>query len=457
MKKLLFFFTILSIIPSNAQCWKDISLGGATTVCIKNDGTLWAAGWNEYGQLGDGTNDNKNVLTKIGNDNDWKSVTLGTNLQTLAIKNDGTLWAWGSNNKGQLGDGTNIDRNVPTKIGNDSDWKYVAAGRQHSFAIKTDGTLWAWGPNNNGELGDGTNIDRNVPTKIGTDNNWLSIAAGLRYTMALKNDGTLWATGNNDYGQLGNGQPYIKTNIFSQIGNSNDWLLISTRTSTSSAIKKDGTLWTWGSNQNGQIGNGYDYPDIIIPTQIGNETNWKQIASGDFNISAIKKDGTLWTWGLNDYGQLGDGTYVDKFTPNQIGNENNWQSIYTGGGHCGALKTDGTFWMWGLNSAGQIGNNTNIEVNYPIQVNCSALKTDEFSISNLYSVYPNPAKETINIDSFNDKSFINNIKIIDSSGKLLLKQSNNFQQVNLNKLTKGVYIIQIEADGKSYNQKFIKE
>lgn len=457
MKKLLLFFVFLFINTIYAQCWQNIALGGATTVCIKSDGTLWATGWNEYGQVGDGTNDNKNILTKVGNDNDWKSVTLGANLQTLAIKKDGTLWAWGANSKGQLGDGTNIDRNVPTKIGNDTDWKYVAAGRQHSVAIKTDGTLWAWGPNNNGELGDGTYIDRNVPTKIGTDNNWQSIAAGLRYTMALKNDGTLWTTGNNDNGQLGNGKPYIKTNIFSQIGNSNDWLLISTRIYTSSAIKKDGTLWTWGDNQEGQLGNGDVDNDVTIPTQIGTDTNWKQIASGDLNSSAIKTNGTLWTWGLNDYGQLGDGTYVNKFIPTQIGSDNNWELVYAGGGHSGALKTDGTFWAWGLNSSGQIGNGTNIDsINYPTKVNCPTLKTDDFIATKAYSIYPNPTKDIINIENFNEGS-INSIKIIDSTGKLVLKQNNNLQQINLKQISQGIYIIQIESDGKLYNQKIVKE
>jgi alpha-tubulin suppressor-like RCC1 family protein len=457
MKKLLLFFVFLFINTIYAQCWQNIALGGATTIFIKSDGTLWATGWNEYGQLGDGTNVNKSVLTKIGNDNDWKSVTLGANLQTLAIKNDGTLWAWGRNINGQVGDGTNIDRNLPTKIGNNNDWKFVVAGRQHSLAIKNDGTLWAWGSNSQGELGDGTTVSKNIPTKIGNDTDWKSIAAGYRYTIALKNDGTLWTCGDNDWGQLGNGKPYISTNVLSKIGDSNNWLLISTRISTSSAIQKDGTLWTWGNNQQGQLGNGDVDHNVTVPTQIGIDKNWKQIASGDLNSSALKTDGTLWTWGLNDYGQLGDGTYIDKFTPTQIGNATDWESIYTGGGHSGALKSDGTFWTWGLNSSGQTGNGTTtIDINYPIQISCPTLRIDEFLTTKTYSIYPNPAKEIINIENFDNKS-ISNIKIIDSSGKLVLKQSNNLQQINLKEIPQGIYIIQIESEGKLYNQKFIKE
>ncbi|MFZ0599416.1 MAG: T9SS type A sorting domain-containing protein [Flavobacterium sp.] len=456
MKKLLLFFTFLFVPTINAQCWEDIALGGGHSVFIKSDGTLWATGWNEFGQLGDGTNENRNVLTKIGNDNDWKSVTLGSNLQTFAIKNNGTLWAWGRNINGQLGDGTNINKNSLTKIGNDNDWKYVAAGRQHSIAIKTDGTLWAWGSNSKGELGDGTNIDRNSPVKIGNDNDWQSIAAGHRYTMAIKKDGTLWTCGDNDSGQLGNGKIFISTNILSQIGYSNDWLLISTRILTSSAIKKDGTLWTWGNNQQGQLGNGDVDNDVTIPTQIGTDTNWKQIASGDFNSSAIKTDGTLWGWGINDYGELGDGTFIEKHIPTKIGSDANWQSIYVGGAHSGGLKTDGTLWIWGLNSSGQIGNGNNVDLNYPTQVNCPTLKIDDFLTTKAYSIYPNPTKDIINIGNFNEES-VNSIKIIDLAGKLILKQSNNLEQINLSQIPQGIYIIQIQSEGKIFNQKIVKE
>ena len=456
MKKTLLFLTFLFISTINAQCWEDIAVGGSHTVYIKSDGTLWAVGGNEFGQLGDGTNENRLVPIKIGNDNDWKSVTLGSNHQTLAIKTDGTLWTWGRNINGQLGDGTNINKNSPTKIGNDNDWKYVAAGRQHSIAIKTDGTLWAWGSNSKGELGDGTNIDRNSPTKIGNDIDWQSIAAGYRYTMAIKKDGTLWTCGDNDSGQLGNGKSNINTNILAQVGSSNDWLLISTRTITSSAIKKDGTLWTWGNNQQGQLGNGDVDNDVAIPTQIGTDTNWKQISSGTLNTSAIKTDGTLWSWGINDYGQLGDGTYTQKNVPVKIGNDTNWQFVYVGGIHSRGLKTDGTLWGWGLNQTGELGDLTNLYTNYPIQINCATLKTDDFSIVKQYSIYPNPTKGIINIENFDNKA-IKAIRIIDSSGKLVLKQSSNYQQVDLNQIPKGLYIIQIENDGKTFNQKIVKE
>lgn len=456
MKKLLLFFTILFFTTINAQCWEDIAVGGSHTVYIKSDGTLWAVGWNIFGQLGDGTNEDRLVPTRIGNDTDWKSVTLGSNQQTLAIKKDGTLWAWGRNFYGQLGDGTNVDRNTPTKIGNDNNWKFVAAGRQHSIAIKTDGTLWAWGTNGDGELGDGTNIDRNVPTKVGNDTDWQTIAAGLRYTMALKNNGTLWTCGYNGSGQLGNDKPDISTNVLTQVGNSNDWLSISTRILTSSAIKKDGTLWTWGSNQQGQLGNGQARIDVAVPTKIGNDTNWKQIASGTFNSSAIKTDGTLWSWGINDYGELGDGTYIERHIPTQIGSDTNWQFVYVGGVHSRAVKTDGTLWGWGPNSTGELDNISNLYTNYPVQISCPTLRTDGFLTIKTYSIYPNPAKEIINIENFDNKS-ISNIKIIDSSGKLVLKQSNNLQQINLKQIPQGIYIIQIESEGKLYNQKFIKE
>ncbi len=134
----------------------------------------------------------------------WEVVAAGF-AHTVAIKTDGTLWAWGYNEYGQLGDGTWEDKNTPTQIGTDTDWEAVAAGDYHSLALKTDGTLWVWGNNGYGQLGDGTTVNKNIPTRIGIDTDWSAIAAGFYHTIALKSDDTLWAWGYNNYGQLGDG------------------------------------------------------------------------------------------------------------------------------------------------------------------------------------------------------------------------------------------------------------
>jgi alpha-tubulin suppressor-like RCC1 family protein len=174
--------------------WQYVTTGYAYTLATKTDGTLWAWGGNR-GQLGDGTTIMRINPVQIGTDVNWASVSAGYN-HVLALKTDGTLWAWGMNAYGQLGDGTTIDKFVPIQIGTDTNWTLVSAGGvdtiDFSIALKIDGTLWAWGNNaRSGQLGDGTTIDRNIPTQIGTDTNWQDAYAGGLHTIALKTDGTL--------------------------------------------------------------------------------------------------------------------------------------------------------------------------------------------------------------------------------------------------------------------------
>jgi hypothetical protein len=177
-----------------AHKWMHIAAGSYHTIALKSDGTLWAWGGNGEGQLGDGTTTRRNSPAQIGNDNTWISLAAGYG-HTIALKADGTLWAWGLNCNGQLGDGSDAGKNIPTRIGNDNTWVSIAAGAVYTVALKADGSLWAWGYNAYGQLGDGTNTGKNVPTRIGNDNTWVSIAAGAVYTLALKADGSLWAWG----------------------------------------------------------------------------------------------------------------------------------------------------------------------------------------------------------------------------------------------------------------------
>ena len=172
------------------------------TFVIKSDHTLWAWGSNLFGCLGDGTGQDKNVPTQIGSDTNWALIS-SSGTHTVAIKTDGTLWTWGDNQYGQLGDGTSgylsnglTNRKlVPEQIGTDIDWTDVTAGGECTLAIKKDGSLWAWGADINGQLGDGNygdQYDKNVPTRVGTGNDWVHIAA-YYCVLAIKKDGTLWS------------------------------------------------------------------------------------------------------------------------------------------------------------------------------------------------------------------------------------------------------------------------
>lgn len=367
----------VSFSPVNVHAYVDnfengiLSSGLAYSHLIDSDGSLWAWGKNDVGQLGNGTTVNRLTPVQIGSSNNWSQVSTKQS-HSLAIKEDGTLWAWGENGYGQLGDGTNIDRHSPVQIGSDGDWAKVTAGFSSSFGIKTDGTLWAWGRNNSGVLGDGTNIDRLSPVQVGTASDWLQIAAGGSHTVAIKSDGSLWSWGDNYYGQLGNGTYFLGDGLTSsretpgQVGSNTNWVQVDTGAEYTVALADDGSLWMWGWDSPPQIWNGStltrNWP--IIPEQVGTQNNWSQFSVGWFYSLAVKDDGTLWAWG--DYN---DGTATDHFfSPSQIGNSNEWAQAIAGATHCTALKTDGTLWSWGSNNQGTLGNGTTISSYTPIQI-----------------------------------------------------------------------------------------
>jgi len=344
----------------------NVSASYFHTIAAMSDGSVWGWGVNEDGELGDGTYEFRNAPAQEATGaNEWAAVAAGV-YHTLALKEDQSLWAWGWNVIGQLGDGTDIDRKSPVQVGTAKNWKSVSAGYAHSVAIKNDGSLWAWGWNGYGQLGDGTNKSRIAPVPVGTDKNWAAVAAGLYHTLALKDDGSLWAWGLNEDGQLGDGTNTDR-NAPIRVDSSNDWKSVSAGFWHTAAIKDSGSLWAWGYNDDGQLGDGTNKLRRA-PVRIGSSEDWEGVAAGGYLTAAIKNDGSLWAWGYNGEGQLGDGTNTDKNAPVIVGDSYDWAAVSVGFVHALAIKADGSLWAWGYNGYGELGVGDYIDRNVPILV-----------------------------------------------------------------------------------------
>ena len=325
-------------------------------VGIKKDGTLWSWGWQQsfYYELGRDDGKSDAFPGQIGTDSDWETISVG-NLHTLAVKTDGTLWGWGSNFQGQLQSSAVSYYETPTQIGTDTNWSKVAAGNQHSLGLKTDGTIWSWGINLNGVTGQGVSSYSftSPPTKIGTATDWSDITAGNIHSFALKTNGTLWTWGSNNSGRTGRGTTSGTTNSPTQVGTDTNWSKVSAGNNHSLALKTNGTLWATGTNTNGQLGTG-NTTQLNSFTQVGSDTNWNIISAANSYSHAIKTNGTLWATGFNGNGSLGDNTTTQRTSFVQIGNSTDWISI--NGGRCTVgLRGDGILWTWASNDFGQLG------------------------------------------------------------------------------------------------------
>ena len=355
----------------------------------KETGFLWTAGKNEYGSLGLNNPESTHVSspTQIGTDANWSKIVAGGqgNYMGMALKDDGTLWGWGRNNEGQLGQNSiGASGGGPSNHGFSSPVQIPGTWSGGQFTggtgivmTKTDGTLWQWG---GGVSGSNNSTSYSSPTQIGTDTDWGNsdgeVGGGNNTRLIIKTDGTLWTWGFNEYGELGLNQagpsgPGGWKSSPTQIGTDATWATTApSGMFSTAAIKTDGTLWTWGRNHQGQLGHS-NQTQYSSPRQVGTDTTWSRVVSASYNcMMAVKTDNTLWMWGLNSSGMLGQNNQTQYSSPKQIpgswaaGNNKFDHAVY----QTIAIKTDGTMWSWGSNPYGELGQNNRTNYSSPIQI-----------------------------------------------------------------------------------------
>lgn len=447
-------------IMTNAQ---TIAAGGWHSLAICNDSTVKAFGENATGQLGDASNtDRETPVSVIGLSGIVGISGGGDQLEahSLALKSDGTVWSWGSNLYGGLGNGNTINTNVPGQVLLLNEVTQVSAGGWHSSALKSDGTVWTWGWNTDGQIGDGTFVDRIVPNQVGGLSDIIEISAGTYHMLALKNDGTVWAWGDNISGQIGDGTTVDKKTPV-QVSGLTDVAHISAGRFFSLAIKNDGTVWTWGENKYGQLGIG-NKVDSSVPVQVPDITASLPavFATGDFHCLVLKTDGTVWSWGRNTYGNLGDESVENSSSPVEVLNITNAKALAAGTNFSLFVKEDGTFWGCGRNASGQLGDGTLLQRNTIVQSTylCTVMiplgvSSNDYSKSLNVNIYPNPTKGIVYVEIEENVK----VEITNLQGQVVKMETlnNMTNSIDLNGINSGVYLVKVTTKEKFIVKKLI--
>tara|TARA_R110000868_G_C10887738_1_gene763369 strand:+ start:39 stop:1154 length:1116 start_codon:yes stop_codon:yes gene_type:complete len=331
-------------------------------------GKLYAWGGNNNQQLGLPNTTAYSSPKQVGSATTWTQVSGGVGHAAGLV--GGTLKVWGSDSSGQIGDGTSGGNRAYVGLSR-ANTSFVNSGANITRIITTTGTLFNWGQNYAGALGLGNTTYYSSPVQVGALNNWAKlISVGSFSCLAIKTDGTLWSWGQNNFGQLG----LVNTTNYSspkQIGSDTDWASLpiggGRSRRASAAIKTNGTLWTWGGGQYGSLGHS-NTTNYSSPKQVGSGTTWAKIANLFPAFVAVKTDGTLWMWGRNNHGQLGLGNTTDYSSPKQVGALTNWATPIGGYYFTGCIKTDGTLWSWGRNNYGQLGLGNTTSYSSPKQI-----------------------------------------------------------------------------------------
>lgn len=352
---------------------------------------IFSTGLNNCGQLGNNsTISRSSPVQEISTSGAWVSVSGGDCFAT-ALKLNGTIWSWGVNSSGQLGDRTVSVKCSPVQeITSSTNWCIARAGGNNTGAIKSDGTLWTWGSGTCHALGTGSLSSSCSPVRENSSSaNWSKVDVGARSFMgAIKTDGSLWSWGHNDVGQLGDNSISTRCSPVREASSSTNWCFLSLGGCHTSAIKTDGSLWSWGNNcgaigsNPGQLGDGTTVSKCSPVREITSDTTWKTVAANCLTSQALKSDGSIWLWGVTNFQSIGSRCSPIQETTSSY----DWYKHSTFVSSA-AIKTDGTLWGWGYNICGLFGNNNTTTITIPSQISIDTTWKDvDLTTWNLHAI-----------------------------------------------------------------------
>jgi len=356
------------VMPNMPLSIKCLSGGGSFAVALKAaDGTAWSWGWGALSELGDNTINSRSSPVSVVGGHSFVKLMCGSTY-SVALKSDGSMWSWGSSG-GILGDNTTSARSSPVSVVGENSFVEFSAGIGTTHAIRgNDGTLWGWGSNTSGQIGDNSISTRSSPVSVLGENSYTHVADNIYFAAAVKgSDGSAWCWGNNNCGQLGTGGFYNQSSPVSVLGG-HSWYRVGVGGSHTIAIRGDKTLWGWGLNSAG-FPLFFQSATIYIPAVGITDQTFAKIGTGATHTVAIKtSDGTGMGWGLNTYGQQGDNSTTARSTPTAVSGGASYADVCTGAYHTLFRKSDGTAWGIGYNDVGALGDGTVARRSSPVSV-----------------------------------------------------------------------------------------
>ncbi|HKI56599.1 MAG TPA: hypothetical protein VKB31_05555 [Trueperaceae bacterium] len=366
---------------SNSASHMQVAAGAWHSLALLSDGSVWGWGYNADGQVGDGSTTGRDTPVQVHGLPAVVSLAAGGDFESghsLALAQDGTVWAWGYNAYGQLGINSTADSYTPVQVPGLSGVVSIAAGLDHSLALTRGGSVYAWGLNANGQLGDGTTTERDVPVAVSGLSGVVAVSAGgnhytspdYGFSLALTAGGSVYAWGSNAYGQLGDGTTTDRHAPVKVPGLSNV-VAVSAAGAHAMALEGDGSVWVWGRNDYGQLGDG-TITDQHAPEKLTSLSGVTMIAAGAYDGFAVTPDGHVWGWGYGGSGDLGTGTSTDSHVPVQVLTIDHPKALSSGGNYDAdqtlAMDAAGNVYAWGLNDYGQVGSGSGSNEPSPVKV-----------------------------------------------------------------------------------------